>query len=75
MSFAECERPLLAATQIVFREMLRPFQRKAEKLPTELPVIPLSDEQRKILERPVDSRVHRILKTRKVKIRRTLFCA
>ena len=75
MSFDECEYPLLAARQIGFREMLLRFSRKAEKMPSEFPVIPLSDEPRKILEQPVDSRGHRILKTRKVKIRRTLFCA
>jgi hypothetical protein len=75
MSFDECERRLRRATQIVFREMLLPFKRKAEKMPTEFPVIPLSDEQREILEQPADSRVHRILKTRRLKIRRTLFCA
>jgi hypothetical protein len=34
---------------------------KAEKVPVEFPVIPLPDEQRSILEQPVDPRVARIL--------------
>jgi hypothetical protein len=61
MNFDECERRLRQVTQIVPREMLPPINREVEKMPTEFPVIPLSDEQRRILEQPVDSRVHRIL--------------
>ena len=61
MSFDECERRLRAAAKIVPREALPPLTQKAAKMPTELPVIPLSDEQRRILEQPVAPRVKRIL--------------
>ena len=62
MNFDECERRLCAAANIVSREVLRPINQEAEKLPAEFPVIPLSDEQRTILEQPIDPRVKRILR-------------
>ncbi|HEX7517764.1 MAG TPA: hypothetical protein VF345_10825 [Chthoniobacterales bacterium] len=61
MSFDECERHLRAAAKIVPLEAWPPITQKAARMPTELPVIPLSDEQRRILEQPVDPRVKRIL--------------
>lgn len=60
MSFDECERRLHAAAKIVPREA-SPITQKAANMPTEFPVIPLSDEQRTILEQPIDPRVTRIL--------------
>ena len=61
MSFDECEQRLHAAAKIVPREASPPITHKAANMPTEFPVIPLSDEQRRILEQPVDPRVKRIL--------------
>lgn len=61
MSFDECERRLQAAAKIVPREPSLPITQKAVNMPMEFPVIPLSDEQRTILEQPIDPRVKRIL--------------
>jgi hypothetical protein len=61
MSFDECERRLPAPAKIAPGEALPPITQKTARTPTELPVIPLSDEQRRILEQPVDPRVKRIL--------------
>lgn len=60
MSFDECEQRLREAAKIVPREVVPPIK-EAKKMPAEFPAIPLSDEQRKNLEQPVDSRVRRIL--------------
>jgi hypothetical protein len=59
--FVERERRLREAANIVPCEALPPVKPKAERVPMEFPVIPLSDEQRSILEQPVDPRVARIL--------------
>lgn len=61
MNFDECERRLREAAKIVPHEALPPITHKAATIQTEFPMIPLSDEQRAILEQPIDPRVKRIL--------------
>ena len=59
--FVERECHLGEAAKIVPREALPAVTQKAEEMPVGLPVIPLFDEQRRILEQPVDPKVRRIL--------------